>query len=336
MRHIILLVCLLPACAETIQPGHRGLYFDGKQGLQHEVLNPGRYTVGPFGRIDDFDVTYSTHKEQLQTTSAEGLKLDLRVAVFFRPVISELYELDTEIGPNYYEEVIGPEFRSAARGVLAIHSYLELQKNNEKIENEIETELRRRTGGKHLEISSVILEEVAYAPEISLAVQQKLVGEQEAIRQKAALENEAVRQKTSLQNDSLRKKLELENLAEQARIRDESALRETQRQIQQAKEQQNLNKLQAETEAATRVMRANAESQERILLARAHAEERRAESAGLTQLSVMMHAYDALSALGGHGTHIMLGDWSHIPNFLFPRGALQLGGDLLAPQAAAK
>ena len=33
-----------------------------------------------------------------------------------------------------------------------------------------------------------------------------------------------------------------------------------------------------------------------------------------------MHAYDALGKLGGEGTHIMLGDWSKLPGFLFPPG----------------
>jgi hypothetical protein len=33
---------------------------------------------------------------------------------------------------------------------------------------------------------------------------------------------------------------------------------------------------------------------------------------------VQMHAYDALAKLGGEGTHLLLGDWSHVPNFLFP------------------
>ena len=32
----------------------------------------------------------------------------------------------------------------------------------------------------------------------------------------------------------------------------------------------------------------------------------------------MMKGYQALEALGGEHTHIMLGDWSHVPNFLFP------------------
>ena len=33
----------------------------------------------------------------------------------------------------------------------------------------------------------------------------------------------------------------------------------------------------------------------------------------------MEHAYDALGHLGGTGTTIVLGDWAHVPNFLFPR-----------------
>ncbi len=36
-------------------------------------------------------------------------------------------------------------------------------------------------------------------------------------------------------------------------------------------------------------------------------------------MEVMMHAYDALGQLGGSGTTVLLGDWAHAPNFLFPR-----------------
>src|SRR5581483_3993279 len=120
-------------------------------------------------RIDDFDVTYTRRVEEIQTNSKEGLALALRLTLVYRPIVSELYELDTEIGPNYYDEVVGPEFRSAARGVFARHSYTDLQKHNEKIEDEIEVDLRRRIGGKHVEISSITMEAVDYAPEIAAA-----------------------------------------------------------------------------------------------------------------------------------------------------------------------
>jgi regulator of protease activity HflC (stomatin/prohibitin superfamily) len=315
MRSFVPFVCLACAgCASTVvEPGHRGLYFD-KGGLHHEVLNPGRYRVGVYSRVDDFDITYSTRKEEVKTTSSEGLQLELRLAVIFRPIQSELYELDTEIGPNFYDEVIGPEFRSAARGVFARHSYLDLQKMNEKIEDEVEHELRRRTAGKHIEISSVTLEGIGYAPEIAAAVRSKLVGEQEALRQKAALEAEA-----------LKRKLEIEHKAEQDKLSAEAAVLEKRNERRIAEEEAALAKVQAEAEAQTRIVRAKAEAEERTMLAKAAAAERKAEAQALTPLSVMMHGYDALAQLAGGNTTILLGDWSKVPSFLFPRGGFLRG-----------
>ena len=56
-------------------------------------------------------------------------------------------------------------------------------------------------------------------------------------------------------------------------------------------------------------------------MATVHAAERRAETAGVTPMEVMIHAYDALAHLGGTNTSILLGDWAHLPNFLFPKVA---------------
>jgi hypothetical protein len=54
----------------------------------------------------------------------------------------------------------------------------------------------------------------------------------------------------------------------------------------------------------------------------------------------MIHAYDALSHLGGTGTTIVLGDWAHVPSFLFPhvaslQNAFTLPFTPMTPGAAA-
>src|SRR5580700_713468 len=231
MRTTTVLSCLAIAAATlgatgcattTVEPGHRGLYFapnDG--GMKREPLQPGKYTLGwcflycTPNRVDDFDVTYSTKQEDVSTKSSEGLDLQLKLSVIYRPVVSELYALDTEIGPNYYDEVIGPEFRSACRGVFARHSYQELQKKNESIENEVEAEVRRRTAGKHVEISSVTLENVNYAPEIAEKIRQKIAGEQEAARQQAAIAWDAEKKQQIFTAEAAQKKLEVETRAAQ-------------------------------------------------------------------------------------------------------------------------
>ena len=311
MRNLLLATTAMMAlggCAEVIEPGHRGMIFNARRGgLQHDVLGPGRYTVGVYGRMEDFDVTYSTREEELHTIDVDGLAMDVKVAIIYRPIVSELYDLDVEVGPKYYDEVVGPEFRTATRGTFARHSYRDVQKINEKLEDEIEAEVRRRIAGKHIEISSVTLEALDYAPAISAANTARLVGEQEAIRRK-----------TQLEADSLRQKMELEHAAEAEKLRTEAEIMQKQKERKLAEEQSSIDRVQAETEAATKLVRAKAEAAAISTLADAHAKERHAEAVALTPLMVQLHAYDALGKLGGSGTTILLGDWSHVPNFLFP------------------
>jgi regulator of protease activity HflC (stomatin/prohibitin superfamily) len=330
MRTILVAIALstLSGCAgAVVEPGHRALFFDPRhKGLRQEVLGPGYYTLGSYGRLDDFDVTYSTKKEKIHTTSSEGLTIDINLAVIFRPVVSELYELDTEIGPNYYDEVVGPEFRSAARGVFARHSYTDLAKQNERIEDEIETDLRRRIKGKHVEISSITMESIDYAPEIAAADRARLVSEREASRQKTQIENEALKQKLALELKAAQDKSALTLQAEQDkaalalqaehdRIEADRAVRAKQHERIVAEEDAKLAKAQAQAS----LIHARAEAEQRILLARAVAEEKKAEAQSITWLGVQMHAYDALGKLGGEGTHIFIGDWSKLSNFLLPR-----------------
>jgi regulator of protease activity HflC (stomatin/prohibitin superfamily) len=287
-------------------------------GLQHEKLPSGSYWTGLFNHLVDFDITYSTHTEQIETTSSQDLPMTLVLSVRYRPVAEQIYELYSEIGANYYEEVIAPEFKSAARGVFARHSYQELLKKNESIEDEVEADLRRRTTGMHVEISSVTLERIAYADEIKHVNEARIASEQDAVRQRTIAESE-----------DARRRLQIKNQDEQDRIAGEATLRHKHQDVELAKQQSELDRVKQQSEAETGLIRAKAEAEERKvtavaqaeetrLLARAEAEKLKASNQTLTPLAVMMHGYDALKALGGTDTHIMIGDWSKLPNFMFP------------------
>jgi regulator of protease activity HflC (stomatin/prohibitin superfamily) len=246
------------------------------------------------------------------------------MAVIYRPVISELFELDTEVGANYYDEVVGHEVRSAAIGVLARHSYTELRVHNREIEDEIEKEVRERIKGKHIEIDSITME-IDYAPEIEQAMRAKAVGEQEAARQKAFLENDALKSKLELEHSAEQARLKAEAEAEQTKLTNEAEILGKQHEFEMAKQQAALDKVSAEGDAVSRITRARTQAEEMRLLAKGQADKNRAEGLAITPLMVQMHAYDALGQLGGKGTQIMLGDWSRVPNFLFPHmGPLSL------------
>jgi regulator of protease activity HflC (stomatin/prohibitin superfamily) len=360
-------------CATTtVEPDHRGLYFaPSSGGLRRDVLQPGKYTLGwcfiycTPNRVDQFDITYTTAHEEVTTKSSEGIDLQLRLSVIYRPIVSELYALATEIGMDgkYYDEVVGPEFRSACRGVFARHSYTELQKKNEAIENEVEAEVRRRTLGKHVEISSVLLETVTYDHELTEKYRQTEVVKQESVRQQAAIaaehekkmqlmntaneahereiaiqksekqaeieattaqkraeiESAAATRKLELEKEAEQQKLEVAQQSAQAKFRAEQQLATMEMEKKAARAELVVGQLKAEASATAKIIEARADAEAARQMASAHAAERRAETAGVTPMEVMVHAYDALAHLGGTGTTILLGDWAHVPNFLFPR-----------------
>jgi regulator of protease activity HflC (stomatin/prohibitin superfamily) len=360
---------LVTGCAGTlVEPGHRALLFDpGNGGIQHEVLQPGWYrtpcafwtAANKCPRVDDFDVTFSTAKEEVKTLSNEGLPLDMRIAVVYRPIVSELYLLDTEIGTNYFDEVVGPEFRSAAIGVFARTSYQDLQRKNGAIEDEIEKELRKRLRNRHVEVSSVLIEKVNYDPRIMESLQSRVVSQEVMLaerqrednqaaleKHKVELQTEAVQtraahKKVELATQTEQKKLELEANAEQEKLaalseldvkkiqiqkqtdedkfRVESELRNKKAERQLVAEQAQIDRMKAEADASTHVTTATAEAKARLALAKAEGAEVAAKAADITTNQVMIHAYDALGKLGGTGTHVMLGDWSKVPNWLMPR-----------------
>ena len=369
MVGMIGLMTAMTGCAGTlVEPGHRALLFDpANGGIQHEVLQPGWYRTacGVFTpankcpRVDDFDVTFSTAKEDVHSLSLEGLPLDLHIAVVYRPIVSELYLLDTEIGTNYFGEVVGPEFHSAAIGVFAHTSYQDLQKKNGAIEDEIEKELRKRLRGRHVEISSVLIEKVNYDPRIMESLQARVVTQEQTLAERqrednaAALEkhrieiqteqvqSRALHKKTELAVETEQKKLELEASAEQKKLaavsdlevkkielqkasdeekfRIDSELRNKKLERQLVSEQSQIDRMKAESDATTKVTQAKGEAQARLALANAEAAETAAKAADITTNQVMMHAYDALGKLGGTNSTFMFGDYSKMPNWLFPR-----------------
>jgi regulator of protease activity HflC (stomatin/prohibitin superfamily) len=338
IRHVLVIASTLAACRtyQTVDTGHRGLRFDPDPavGIRRDVLPEGRYRLGSFcsvsacARLIDFDVSITTKHEEIHTQSQEGLALDLQISVLYRPIVSELYELATEVSPtNYYEEVVGPEFRSASASVFARHSYTELAANKEKIEDEIEHDVQRRIKGKHVQVTSITLEQIQFAPEIQAATRARIVGEQEAVRQRAAIEQEALRQKAQLDNEAQRQRQELENSTARQQQEIRQKAEETELRLKTELESKKNERLIAEQDAALEkaraaatVAKAKADAEAMMILAKAHAEENRAKTAAISPLSVQMKAYEALGQLGGTNTTILLGDFSKLPTWLFPPG----------------
>ena len=168
---IVLALSLCAGCGAVVEPGHQGAALRSAQqgpaprGARAGLLPRRRLRAARGLRRHVLDEAGGAPHD-VARGSATG---SASSRVIYRPIVSELYQLDTEIGPNYYDEVVGPELRSAARGVFARHSYAELEKKREDRGRD-----RGRRPPPHRAAStwrsqSVTIEDIDYAPEIAHA-----------------------------------------------------------------------------------------------------------------------------------------------------------------------
>jgi regulator of protease activity HflC (stomatin/prohibitin superfamily) len=282
-------------CGSTVQPGYKGLLnYPLSSGLQRQVYSDGFVWHSPFADMITFDVTWTTSTENVDVITAEGLHLTVQLALRYRPVQSELYDLVTDVGTNYYDEVLGPEFRTATRGEFAKYKYLDIATTNEKLENDVEDEIRRRIAGKHIEIDSVTIEHVDYPPDIASAVEQKLVVSQKA--------EEAQRELDLEQKEEAVKKAEAEGQAQADSISAQSAA--------------NVAKIQAQQAADNERTQAQADADADRIRAQGQADADKLVGGSLSQQVLEYLSFQSLEKLGASGAKFFLfpGEWHQLPS----------------------
>jgi regulator of protease activity HflC (stomatin/prohibitin superfamily) len=126
-----------------------------------------------------------------------GLDIKLRTSILYQPIGSEVYQLITQTGAEYYSVLIAPYVRSSARRVVGRYSPEEIYSSKrEQIEREIRDEVVQKLAGKHVDVDAILIREVHLPEAVQTAIQTKLEEEQKALEMQFVIDRtkqEAVR-----------------------------------------------------------------------------------------------------------------------------------------------
>lgn len=186
MRRLVTTVFIslaLVGCGTTIRPGQRGVAYKAFGGLQHDVRGEGFYFRWPWNSFVRYDVTWQSKTEELEILTADALHVGTRVTVTYRPRAEQIYELATQIGPDYYGKIIRPAFLTIARGEFAEHGHNALAVDGPAIEASVLAQLRTAIDGKPLEIDRISIDHIEFDPTVTAAIAAK-VGAEQKIGQK--------------------------------------------------------------------------------------------------------------------------------------------------------
>jgi regulator of protease activity HflC (stomatin/prohibitin superfamily) len=127
-----------------------------------------------------YDVTWQSQAEDVEVLTADDLHVPTTVSVKYRARASELYRLHTEIGPNYYQKIIRPDFVTLVRSAFANHEHNNLARQSPAIEDSVEFRLKRTLDTMPIDIGSVAIEHINFDKEVTSSISSKLVKEQQA------------------------------------------------------------------------------------------------------------------------------------------------------------
>jgi regulator of protease activity HflC (stomatin/prohibitin superfamily) len=217
------ILLLMGGCGRTIDPGMRGLRWSPMSGgLEKESLKNGFYFRAPWNDVFEYDVRYQSFTEKIDALTADDLSVTLHVAITMSPIPDEIYFLAQEVGHNWYQQLVRPQFLSAVRGVVAQYAMVTLPERSSEIGNKIEAVMVESLKGRHLNIYSVALSEIEFSKMVLQAIENKQAKEQEKEQKEFELiiaerNAEIARIQAKGEGDSLR--IRAEGESESLRIR---------------------------------------------------------------------------------------------------------------------
>jgi prohibitin 1 len=197
----VILAAILFSMVKIVPPGHVGILI--LFGKIHGSVTEGLHLVNPLVSMELMNVRTQEIFEHAEAPSREGLNIVLEVSCLYHLNPQEAVNVYRQIGPNYQEIVVKPQFRSAIRGVTVLHDAKDLYTSSrEMITNEIFEGLVTDLNKRGIEVENILLRRIQLPASVVEAINSKLAAEQEAQRMRFVLakeEQEAERKRIEAQ-----------------------------------------------------------------------------------------------------------------------------------------
>lgn len=177
---VLLFGILSVSCISIINPGEVGLMWRPySTGLSQKPLESRVQTYMPWNSVYIYSIQWSSFQEKVEVLTRDDLTITVTADIIIRPIQNEIYELEMEIGRDYYEKVVKPQFRTAIRNILSAYNMVSISKETPNVSAQIKKSLTEKLRDKHIEIDDVIVDDVEYSPSILKAIESKLTKQQE-------------------------------------------------------------------------------------------------------------------------------------------------------------
>lgn len=287
-----LAVFSITGCATIIDGHERGLYYSAGSGLHKETVASGWHWHAPWNNYRVYDMRFDSHNEEVHIHSKDNLHLNVIVAAVVRPKPDELYALDTDVGPDWYNDLVKPSLLAATRDAAAQLNHLQIATQTHEFEEKIEAALKEHLDGNHIELSQVAVQHFDLPPEVEQAANRKAASEQ----QLAARDIDLKLGVRDAEIDQNRRKAQAETVGLEKRLKAQQDLEQAQLDRQIAEERRKAEQVRLDTEADAVRIKAKAQADAMKMEAEAEKVRIASTSANLSSNYLRLKSIEALSA----------------------------------------
>jgi regulator of protease activity HflC (stomatin/prohibitin superfamily) len=220
---IVIALGCLSGCAK-VDAGHGGVLWTAWSGTQEDTYTEGWYFVAPWNKMITYNVRLQDRSEELHVLANNGLSIRLETSVRYRVSLSTLPVLHQKVGQDYYDVLIAPSMRSAARKVVGRYTPEQIYSTKrEEVESEtlaavidnLKNAIAKKLEGADLaeqpiEIRAILVRNVDLPEKLKRAINDKLEEEQRSLKMKFTLTRET--------QEAERKEIEAKGIAKRNQI----------------------------------------------------------------------------------------------------------------------
>lgn len=210
----VALLLLIAGCSMTksIGSGEAGVLYSAFSGTDLSAsYGEGLNVFWPWERMIVYDVRSNTQTETITALTNNGLTIGMDVSVRYSPKANHLPYLHTTFGGDYYERLIQPEVRSAAREVVGRFTPEELYSTRRtELQQQIEGRVAQAVEDRYVDVEAILIRDVTLPDQIRQAIETKLQEEQRVQQIEFTIERES--------REAERKRIEAEGQAAAQRI----------------------------------------------------------------------------------------------------------------------
>ena len=214
-------------------------------GVDQNIYGPGDHSIGLYSKVTVYSTRTQGRAEQLEVLASNGLKLTLDASIRYHIIRSDVLALDSELGLDYYDTLIGPILRSQARRVIGKFQPEEIYSTQrDSIERQIREGVEQAIKGRHIILEGVLIRNVTLPESIQAAINNKLEAEQAGLKMKYIMVQAQAAQAQRLmeaKSEADRARVEAQGRSDAARISQQSLADSTRLQAQAAADSKKLD-----------------------------------------------------------------------------------------------